>query len=175
MGVDDGGRGGGNYGPRGEIQAPACASFLFRPSLPSHWLQACRVPLGAPTSRPARRVDWRWSETPSRTETRDGPIGTGLAVRRPHIRLHNHTSRVLCPRSGSPRDDGQLLARRLRTHLGGDHIWSISSVQSPQITKVAQPQRVAPLPWPASVAAWSRLSQAYIQPRPQHSITNQGL
>lgn len=33
----------GKYGPRGEIQAPACTSFLFRPSLPLHWLQACRL------------------------------------------------------------------------------------------------------------------------------------
>lgn len=28
-------------GPRGEIQAPACAAFLFRPSSTSHWLHAC--------------------------------------------------------------------------------------------------------------------------------------
>lgn len=42
---------GGNYGARGDIQAPACAAFLFRPSSTSHWLEACRKSLGTPIHR----------------------------------------------------------------------------------------------------------------------------
>lgn len=158
MGVDDGGK----YGACGETQAPACASFLFRPSLPSHWLQACRVSLGPPTCRPARRVDWRRSEASSRTETQNGPIGNRVGRAPPTQQTAQpHKPRSVCPCSGSSPAGRQLLTRRLRTHLG-DHVRSILSVQSPHITKVAQPQRVAPLPWLASATVWGRLSQAYI-------------
>lgn len=59
---------GGNYGARGEIQAPACAAFLFRPSSASHWLQACRKPLGTPIYRASALRGLAWSETPSMME-----------------------------------------------------------------------------------------------------------
>ena len=54
---------GGKYGARDEIQAPSCASFLFRPSSASHWLQACRFVARHPKLQALSAAwDKRWKE-----------------------------------------------------------------------------------------------------------------
>lgn len=87
MGVDEWGK----YGARGESQAPACAAFLFRPSLPSHWLQACRVPLGPPAYRASAL---RQLETDQNTVDKESVETAPLVLDGPcavhTARLHNH-------------------------------------------------------------------------------------
>lgn len=140
----------GKYGARGEIQAPACASFLFRPSLPVA-LAAGRQILASHSNLQARvrSLVRDGAKTPSITGARSGPIATGSTVR---LATHTqqqipqpHTKPAGCPYPVCSLTDRQLLTRRIQRHLE-KHIIVILSVQSSQTTRVAQP-RVAPLPW----------------------------
>lgn len=82
----------GKYGARGEIQAPACASFLFRPSLPVA-LAAGRQILASHSNLQARvrSLVRDGAKTPSITGGgRSGPIATGSTVR-----LATHTQQQI--------------------------------------------------------------------------------
>lgn len=111
----------GKYGARDEIQAPACASFLFRPSLPvalaaGRQILASHSNLQAPGALPGptwsqNTVDNGGSKRPNCNWIDRAPFHTH------NNRLHNHTRPTVCPYPVCSLTDRQLLTRRIQRRL----------------------------------------------------------